>query len=725
MDGQEGAGNGGLSGASPGPHAAVAGGTTSGGRDRRPAHNTLAGHAVVHGSVVQAERIESLTVVPREAGPLPVPRQLPVATVPFVNRTAELSGLTSALEANRLVAVSGLGGVGKTQLVARWAEEVAERFPDGQLYADLEDGRRDGAVDVSAVLADFLVALGAGDRMPATPASRAALFRTATAGRRLLIVLDNVQHAPEARPLFPGPGGARLLVLSRRRLPSLVLDGAAELTVDPLDERAGTELVRCWRHDAAEGTAERLVRLCGGLPLALRAAGHRIVSRSHLTLEDAVRELDAAEGPDAGGARWSVDDEVPAEAVFDRAVRELPDAARELYETLGCYPGTTFTREAVEAAGAPGGPEAIGELLTAHLALRHASPRDPEVSRFRLHDVVRAHARRHAREHVPAERRTAALRGFVGFCVTRAAHADHATFGSRLRLQPDPAGTCPFTGRAQALEWLEAERSNLLAVLRAAAELGEHDAVWQLCESLWALYHSRKHYSDWIESHRLGITAAQWSARPDAEIRMRNQLARAHYELGEWERAGAEIAPAEELLPLVDERRLHGVVWETRGLIALGTGRAEESAELFTRALRANEGDAHGVVVQSYNLAQALVGCGRAGEALTVLDEAMAGAADDALMQMRAQLVRARAHRAGGDADAAVVCAVDAAVRAAELGQYAKLEQALDLTTELADEVSDDRLRRSGLEQAARLREAVAADAGREKDGGRGGPRAR
>lgn len=705
------------------------------GATHHTAHNTLAGHAVVHGAVLQAERIESLNFALPEPRRLPPPRQLPATAGMFVNRDRELHGLTAAIETHHLVTVSGLGGVGKTQLIAQWGERVAASFPDGQLYADLEDGRRDGAVDVSGVLADFLTSLGAGERMPTTLAARAALFRTATAGRRLLIVVDNVQHAPEVRPLVPGSGGARLVVLSRRRMPSFRLDGAFEVVVGPLDDKAGLELVRRWQHDALEEPAKALVQACGGLPLAMRAVGHRILSRPHLLLEDIVRDLgaDDARTGDGGsgaveGSRGSPDEEVPQKYVFDQTVRELSPATRELYAALGVHPGTTFTRAAAEAAGVADFEDAISELLTAHLALVHASFQDGGGHRFRLHDVVRAHARRYAQAHQPAERREAALRGWVGHYVERAAQADHMALGDRLRLQPAPSGAGPFTSKTQALEWLDTERSNLLAIVRAAAELRCHEAVWHLCESLWALYHSRKHYSDWIESHRLGIAAAQWDARPDAEVRMRNQLARAHCDLGEWERAEAEILPAAELLQLIEERRLHGVVCETQGLISLGTGRPRSAVELFTRALEANEGDAHGTVVQSYNLAQALVASGQAGQSLSLLDTALEHTTEDDPMRMRAALVRARAHRALGSTDAALSCAVAAATRSAELGHYAKLEEALSLTAQLADEVHDDRLRNASLALAARLRrlpdaapaaEAVSdGEAGNQEGGG-------
>ncbi|GGZ62721.1 hypothetical protein GCM10010344_30950 [Streptomyces bluensis] len=664
----------------------------------RTVHNTVSGDAVIHGPVVQASMINSLHVATSERRP--VPRQLPPRIGLFVNRARELTELTHAMESSRLISLSGLGGVGKTQLVPQWIAGLdGDPFPDGHLYADLTDGRRDGSVDVAAVLRDFLVALGEdNDRLPATLNGLSRAFRSVTAGLRLLVVVDNVQHAPEVRPLVPG--GGHLLVLSRRRLPSLEIDGATCVTVDPLDEQAGVELIRHWRHTATREAATRLSRLCGGSPLALRAAGRQLLERSHVPLEDVVREL----GGDSDWLRGGEDEE-SAWGVFDRVLAGFPDHTRALYLLLGSLPGTTFTAAVARATGAERFDEALGDLLATHLAVAHRPTAGREPDRFRLHDVVRAHARAHAESAVPEERRASALRQLVEHYVEFTSHADRLVLGGRRRLQPAPSGDTPFADAAEALAWLDAERANLLEVLRAAAAHDWHDPVWQLCESLWALYHSRQYYTDWIESHRLGVTAAQWAPvpRPDVEIRLRNQLARAHMGLDEDGEARAELDRAEELFGLVAEGWLHGVIWETQGLLSMKQGDAEAAVDLFTRALRANEGDRHGIAVQSYNLAQALVAAGRPRRAVDLLDSVLAGIPEDDAMRMRIGIVLGRAHQALGAYDRALELAIDAAVRAHGRKQYAKLNQALLLTAELADQVHDSPLRQACLDKLAEL----------------------
>jgi tetratricopeptide (TPR) repeat protein len=266
----------------------------------------------------------------------------------------------------------------------------------------------------------------------------------------------------------------------------------------------------------------------------------------------------------------------------------------------------------------------------------------------------------------------------------------------------------PFTTAAQAIEWLDAERANLLEVLRAATDEGWHADVWTMCESLWALYHSRKHYADWIEAQQLGIQAAQWEGRIDAEVRMRNQLARAYYELGELDRADEQLQRTAVLLDAVTDGRLNGMVWETTGLIALARRRPEEAIALFTRARDANvaEGDSHGTAVQTYNLGQALLAGDRFDDALAALAEAerIVSATDDDAMRSRIAIMEGSVHRAAGRPERALECLTMAAQWAGRLGQLAKAEQALILVSELAGECGDPHLQVLATQRLGELR---------------------
>ncbi|MEU1285549.1 AAA family ATPase [Kitasatospora sp. NPDC005856] len=664
--------------------------------ERREVANTVSG-ATVGGHVVQAGSIGSLHL--HQPPVVPRPHQIRPPHGPFVNREPELAALTEAL--GRVVAggpgvvvFTGLGGVGKTELIARFAADHREHFPGGDLYADLKAYRHQGGVDLPELLAGFLRALGA--EPPAAEAERFTAFRTATAERRCLFFLDNVEHAAEVRALLPA--GGLVVVASRRRLPALRTDGAEVRRLGPLSARAGTELVRGWVGPGrgSDGELAELVELCGGLPLALNAVGSQLLDREHLPVGRVVAELQDREG----GLAMLEGEEGDLGATYDLVYERLSAPGRALYHLIGVHPGPFVSAELARAVGVERAEQAIGELRSVHV-LDEVVDGDRE-ERFRAHDVVRLHAYGRTRE--PADRGDL-LAAVVAYYRGRASAADRAMAGKRLRLQ-DPSGDdLPrFASGTEALEWLYAERANVRAVVEEAAAQGWHGEVWRLCESLWPLYHGRKLYQDWIATHRLGVESAQWDNQPAAVVRMRNQLARAHFDRKEYRLAAEQLALAAEQLPLVADRRVVGVLHETDGLLCLADGRPGDAVERFTLALAENRGDDHGEIVQSYHLAQALIADGRPQEALTLL----AGATEraertrDTDMLMKLPLVRARAHRALGQPDLAVAHAQDCARRAEALSQYAKEAQAHTLLLALAEELEDaDLAERS----RARLRE--------------------
>ncbi|MFD8751131.1 AAA family ATPase [Kitasatospora sp. NPDC059577] len=656
--------------------------------------NTVSG--TVGGHVVQADTIGSVHL--HQAEPPPRPRQVRPPHGPFVNREPELAALTAAsgrVEAGGLgiVVFTGLGGVGKTELIAKFAEEHRARFPGGDLYADLLAYRHQGGVDLPSLLAGFLRALGT--EPPAVEAERFTMFRTVTAERRCLFFLDNVEHAAEVRALLPSTG--LVVVASRRRLPALRTDGAEVRQLGPLSATAGADLVRAWLGSGrgTDGELAALVELCGGLPLALNAVGSQLLDRDHLPVGRVVAELHDREGRLA----MLDDEENDLGPTYDLVHERLSPHGRALYRLIGVHPGPFVSAESAGAAGVERAGAALQELRAVHL-LDEVMDDDVE-TRFRAHDVVRLHAYGRTRE-LPG--RTELLARVVAYYRGRAALADRA-MGARLRLQEESGEELPgFASGAAALEWLHAERANLRAVVEEAARQRWHGEVWRLCESLWPLYHGRKLYEDWIATHRLGVESAQWDNQPAAVVRMRNQLARAHFERKEYRLAAEQLALAAEQLPLVADRRVVGVLHETDGLLCLADGRPGDAVERFTLALAENRGDDHGEIVQSYNLAQALIADGRAPEALDVLDRAGARAADtdDHDMLMKLPLVRARAHRALGRPDLAVVHAGDCARRAGERSQYVKEAQAHTLLVALAEELGDAEL--AGRSRA-RLRE--------------------
>jgi transcriptional regulator with XRE-family HTH domain len=169
----------------------------------------------------------------------------------FAGRAAELRLLDGALQmaaaypaGANIVVIEGAAGVGKTALALHWAHLVADRFPDGRLYVDLQGFHPErppvtGADAVRSLLDALRVPA---DRVPDSCDAQAALYRTRLAGKRMLVVLDNARDAGQVRPLLPGTPECLVVVTSRNQLTGLVaIEGARPLPLEPLSVGAPAE----------------------------------------------------------------------------------------------------------------------------------------------------------------------------------------------------------------------------------------------------------------------------------------------------------------------------------------------------------------------------------------------------------------------------------------------------------------------------------------------------
>lgn len=231
------------------------------------------------------------------------PAQLPANIPTFVGRGAELRWLNRTESAARadspatmaLLVVSGVRGIGKSALVVRWAHGVRNRFPDGQLHLDLRGSDQPGrALRPDAAIRILLSGLGV--RVPEMPvgiAAMAALYRTLTADRRILIVLDDACDAQQVRPLLPGSAASTVVVTSQSRMTALVaFAGAGRLALGRLTDREARAylLSRLGSGDLSwpSEVIDAIVHRCAGLPSALASVSAYALANPDLPAEGLV-----------------------------------------------------------------------------------------------------------------------------------------------------------------------------------------------------------------------------------------------------------------------------------------------------------------------------------------------------------------------------------------------------------------------------------------------------
>lgn len=229
----------------------------------------------------------------------PTPQTLPWDTADFTGREDAVHRIAGA-SADRCggafaVVIDGMAGVGKSALAIHAAHRLADRFPDGQLYADMLGTSADPA-QPDAVLAVFLRLLGiAPGEVPGTCVERAGLYRSFLAERRVLVVLDDVRDVKQMAPLIPASPGCAVVATTRDR--QVGVAGALHVSLSTLtQDESRTLLARIVGADrtAAEPEAvDEILTACAGLPLAIRAAGGRIAARPTWTIADFASRLTA------------------------------------------------------------------------------------------------------------------------------------------------------------------------------------------------------------------------------------------------------------------------------------------------------------------------------------------------------------------------------------------------------------------------------------------------
>jgi DNA-binding SARP family transcriptional activator len=623
-----------------------------------------------------------------------IPRQLPPRITRFVGRESELETLTRLLrESTRggkgvtILAIGGSAGVGKSALALWWAHEIADGFPDGQLYVNLRGFGPSGTpVTPEQAVRGFLDALDIGaERIPVDPDAQVGLYRSLVARRRLLIVLDNVRDADQVRPLLPAGPNCAVVVTSRNHLIGLgATDGAHLLTLDVFSDAEARELLRqrlsARRVSDEPGAAAELIGLCARLPLALATVLARADVRPERSLAAMIEELRAE--PARLDAFDAADEMASVRAVFSWSYRQLSTSAARMFQLLAIHPGPDITvAAAASLAGitVPGARAALDELSGSNLLTECAA------GRFSFHDLLRAYAAERAHDqHSDSARRAATNRVLDHYLHT--AHAAAVLLNPArdpIPLGPPCAGATPEDIRAPgpALSWCQAEYRVLLAVISLAAEEGFDAHAWQLPWSLVNFFDRRGYWHDWVVTHRTGLAAAQRLGDRFGEANACQNLGIVHEVLGRHEVACNQLRYA---LDLYQQLGLP----EARARCHLDLARAYEGLNRYIDAL-----DHARAAIDLYELAGNRAGKARAlnamgwsrahlddaGEAITYCVRSLRihQKLGNRLGQAAAWDSLAFAHTELGDHDQAAACSMQALSLLRDLGCHYQYASAL------------------------------------------------
>ena len=535
-------------------------------------------------------------VSPASGGVAAATRALPRDIGSFTGRQLELRQLVGVTARSSLPgvvgihAIGGMAGIGKTALAVHAAHQLAPRFPDGQIFLPLH-GHTPGQrpVDPADALASLLLTAGVAPALiPPGLEARMALWRDRLAGKQLLLVLDDAASSDQVRPLLPGAGGSLVLVTSRRHLSAL--EDAQTLSLDtlPPEEAAGLLVRLAGRaglspDDLAVG---EITRLCGYLPLAIGMLARQLHHHPAWTASDLAADLAAARDR----LELMRAENLSVAVAFGLSYADLSSEHQRLFRRLGLHPGTDIDGYAAAALDGTDLAAARRDLEALYDQYLIA---EPTRGRYRLHDLIREHARALAATDDPSEQEAATSRVLdyylraAGIAEARLARQSR-TRSDSLALASPPTAVPDLPDRARALAWARAERANLLACRDHAARTGQHARVVALTAAMAYLLQQDGPWTDAITCHTVGVTAAREVGDRLGQAGALGDLGEARRLTGDFQGAGQAHQEALGIYRDLGDRRGQanasrelGALWSLTGDYLGAIQTAEETLRIF------------------------------------------------------------------------------------------------------------------------------------------------
>jgi tetratricopeptide (TPR) repeat protein len=531
---------------------------------------------------------------------------LPRDTAAFTGREGELRALLAQAvepaDKTRVIpvhAIDGMPGIGKSALAVHAGHLLEHQFPDGQIFIDLHAHTAgQGPVRPADALYALLAADGAeAAQIPSDVDSRAAQWRRRMAGKRALIILDNVDGRWQVEQLLPGAAGCLVLITSRRRLSGIGAHHAAESM--PLGTLPHMHAVALFAATAARDVtgaeadaASELVRLCGYLPLAICLLAAKLRPEPHWRIADLVRELLQAKHR---LVEMRAEDVAVARA-FDLSYYRLSAGQRRFFRRLSLHPGADldpYAAAALDGISLAKAQRQLDALYYDHLLDQ------PVKNRYRMHDLIGDYARSLAGSD-PEIARTQATDRMLDYYQHGAHTADQFLSRPGRRHPRIPAGISAvrpgISTCNEALAWMEAERANLLACATLLSSRPNDQRLIALAATMATYMRQTGPWEHAVTLHQTALAAARQADHRRAQANSLLELGIVRRLTGDYESATDNLRQALDVYRQLDDYRGTADTLTQLGGVRWRTGNHRDAAQQLEQALAIHQtlGDLRG-----------------------------------------------------------------------------------------------------------------------------------
>lgn len=370
-----------------------------------------------------------------------------------------------------------------------------------QLYVDLRGADGD-ALEPGIVLAQWLRAFGLDESMiPADLQERTRVYRSRLAGKRAIILLDNAKDETQVRFLLPGSQTCVAIITSRRFLGAL--EGATILKLEVMLEGDAKDLLAKFvgmdRLEAEPQATAEILRLCGGLPLAIRIVGGTLRLKGHWSLAEYSRKL-ADETQRLENLQLS---DLSVRASFELSYQELSEADSLLFSRLGILVGNDFGKELAGVVY-----ESDSLVVDGLERLIDAQLLEVDIEyRYHFHDLIRLFSRGKSSVCNSLEKQKEIKNKIIDWGCTKSSIMNyflrpgeiHQRGFGLIRKDSDPPE----------MEWFEQEYENLLGIINLSREIKRLDIISPLVENLIFFFEAKNRLTDWQKACELSLEAAR------------------------------------------------------------------------------------------------------------------------------------------------------------------------------------------------------------------------